>query len=177
MKIVIISSSLNKKSRSLIMAEYAKKIMDSIEVECEIIDLKKYSLPFCDGSDAYYQPEVKQLNKHIKFSDALLIATPIYNYNANAVIKNVIELTGKAWTDKPVGFLCKAGGPKSYMSIIGLTNSLMLDFRCIIIPRFVYAESRSFDSDKNILTDSVIKKRIDELCQTLVKVATAFKVA
>ena len=32
----------------------------------------------------------------------------------------------------------------SYMSVMAYANSLMLDFRCVIIPRFVYATGSAF---------------------------------
>ena len=53
-------------------------------------------------------------------------------------------MTGAAWSEKPVGFLCTAGARSSYMSPIGLANSLMFDFRSLIIPRFVYAVKDDF---------------------------------
>ncbi len=56
----------------------------------------------------------------------------------------MIELAGSAWEDKIVGFLCAAGGMSSYMSVMAYANSLMLDFRCVIIPRFVYATGDIF---------------------------------
>ena len=40
---------------------------------------------------------------------------------------------------KTVGFLCAAGGPRGYMGVLAFANALMLDFRCWIVPRFVYA--------------------------------------
>ena len=76
--------------------------------------------------------------------DGIVVATPIYNYDASAAAKNLVELTGRAWQNKVVGFLCAAGGDGSYMSIMALANSLMLDFRCVIVPRFVYATGGAF---------------------------------
>jgi FMN reductase len=75
----------------------------------------------------------------------------------------LIELTGDSWEDKVVGFLCAAGGSSSYMSVMGLANSLMLDFRCLIIPRFVYATRNDF-TDEKIPTDEV-KARVTRLAQ------------
>ena len=40
-------------------------------------------------------------------------------------------------------------------------NSLMLDYRCIIIPRFVYAVGNDFDENKIVSED--IKERIISL--------------
>ena len=64
------------------------------------------------------------------------------------ITKNMIELTGSAWEDKIVGFLCAAGGHTSYMSVMSYANSLMLDFRCVIIPRFAFATSDAFDGER-----------------------------
>jgi hypothetical protein len=44
---------------------------------------------------------------------------------------------------------------------MGLANSLMLDFRCMIIPRFVYAIGRDFTDHELVSTE--VKDRIREL--------------
>ena len=49
-------------------------------------------------------------------------------YEHAIALANLVELTGRLWENKVVGFLCSAGGPGSYMSIMGLANSLMLDY-------------------------------------------------
>jgi len=135
----------------------------------ELIDLAQYKLPMCDGDSAYSDPAVAQLTKTIKASSAVLLAVPVYNFAAAASAKNLIELTGQAWEDKVVGFLCAAGGEHSYMSIMGLANSLMLDFRCVIIPRFVYANSENFGPVG--INDEGVKKRIKQLVDSTVKFA------
>ena len=137
------------------------------------MNLKKSPLPFCDGDSVYAQPEVISVAERVKKADGILLSVPIYNYDANAAAKNLIELTGKGWEDKVVGFLCAAGGQGSYMSIMSLANSLMLDFRCIILPRFVYATGESFEGDN--LTDSEIEKRIGELAEQLLKISRSLK--
>ena len=73
-------------------------------------------------------------------------------------------MTGRAWTGKVVGFLCAAGGRGSYMSVMSLANSLMLDFRCLIVPRFVYATGEDFNDDGT--PNETIARRTDELCET-----------
>ena len=93
----------------------------------------------CDGDSAYSDPEVEKTRSRIESAAGILIAAPVYNFYLNAAVKNLIELTGSAWEDKVVGFLNAAGGYSSYMSVMSIANSLMLDFRCVIVPRFVYA--------------------------------------
>ena len=169
MKVAIISSSLRKGSFSKIMAERALECLKAKEVEAEFIDLTEVELPFCDGGAIYGDERVQAASKQLQSADRILVATPIYNFSINSALKNYLELTGRdAWSDKFVGFLCAAGGGMSYMSVMSFANSLMLDFRCIIIPRFVYAQSGSFEG--GALKDEEVEKRIEGLCDLITKI-------
>jgi FMN reductase len=160
MSFLVISSSLNPSSNSLILAREAHRIL-SEKNETDWLDLREIELPHCDGDAAYSHENVEVVSKKISKATCILLAVPIYNFASGSAAKNLIELTGRAWTDKTVGFLCAAGGRSSYMSVMGLANSLMLDFRSLIIPRFVYAESSAFSG--NDITDKDVRKRIAEL--------------
>ena len=50
-------------------------------------------------------------------------------------------------------------------------NSLMLDFRCIIIPRFVYADQTCFNNNGDI--NKLIKDRIEELVNSSILLSKA----
>src|SRR5256714_3901576 len=126
------------------------------------------ALPLCDADKCYGMAGSKNLSAAIEAADGILVAAPVYNYDVAAAAKNMVELTGSAWEDKVVAFLCAAGGMSSYMSVMSFANSLMLDFRCLIIPRFVYATGDSFDGDK--LTDPKVAKRIEQVVAELVRV-------
>ena len=155
---LIVSCSLNKNSKSKILANYASSLYNQ---EVKFLDLQTMELPFCDGYSCYDNPKVKELSNLVKESKSIIIASPIYMYDLNAAAKNFMELTGRAWTKKVVGFICAAGGKGSYMSVTSYMNSLMLDFRCIVVPRFVYTDRSGFDENYNIKSN--IKERIEEL--------------
>jgi FMN reductase len=72
-----------------------------------------------------------------------------------------------------VGFLCAAGGMSSYMSVMAYANSLMLDFRSVIIPRFVYATGPAFKDDE--ITDAKVTERIRQVAQELVRFTNALR--
>ena len=112
-----------------------------------------------------------ELGKLIERADAIFVASPVYNYDVNAALKNSVELTGKKWTGKVVAMMLAAGGSGSYMSAMGLANSLMLDFRCHIVPRFVYATGESFEG--NDLADEEIQSRVELLVSETLKLADA----
>jgi FMN reductase len=130
-------------------------------------------LPLCDADACYSHPAAQKVSKAIKAADGILMATPVYNYDVSATAKNLVELTGSSWEDKVVGFLCAAGGMSSYMSVMAFANSLMLDFRCVIIPRFVYATGRAFEGDD--LKDKEVGERIAELAGELIRFTGALR--
>ncbi len=164
--ILIISASLNPNSSSRIVALSVFNILTGKKQETEFLDLQDISLPFCDGDACYSDQNVLDIKKKILAADTILCASPVYNYDVNAVLKNLVELTGKAWEGKSIGLACSAGGQGSYMSPMPFLNSLMLDFRCRIIPRYVYTTKAGFTDDT--ISDVNLKNRILELSDELI---------
>jgi len=149
----------------------AESCLRAREVPVTLVDLREHDLPICDGTDAFDHPSVGALADIIDGADAILVSSPVYNYDLNAVAKNVMELTGSGWRDKPVGFLCTAGGKASFMSPIGFANSLMFDFRCLIIPRFVYCTKTDFTEAG--VPGHEIMARVEQLAAAAVDLARA----
>jgi NAD(P)H-dependent FMN reductase len=172
MKPLVISCSLNPQSRSRALAREAAARLSARGHAGELIDLASLGLPTCDGATAYGHPAVAPLAAKITAAPAILLAFPIYNYDAGASAKNLIELTGKAWTGKVVGLLAAAGGHNAFMGPLGLANSLMLDFRCILLPRYVYAGGGEGVTGAGV-TDPEIVRRLDELVGEVVRVGAA----
>jgi NAD(P)H-dependent FMN reductase len=171
--LLVISCSLNPDSRSRVMARHAVEALTERGAEAELLDLQDWPLPLCDGNASYEDPNVAPLTETISAADGVLIAAPVYNFDVNAAAKNLVELTDKAWQDQVVGFLLAAGGQSSYMSVLGFANSLMLDFRCLILPRFVYATKQAFDGDR--ISEPLVTARIDELVEKLIAVSSAVR--
>ena len=178
MNILILSCSLNPTSRSNVLARQAYENLQNMGVDVQLHDLRDYDLEFCGRPTARDVPAVGKLQAAIQNATAILMAVPVYNFYINAAAKNLIELTGRNWTNKLVGFMITAGGRASYMSVMSIANSLMLDFRCIVIPRFVYATGDAFENDRTetmTIGDEEVKERLTELTETTVKLARAFE--
>ena len=169
--ILVISSSLHPSSRSRILARACTERLEALKRDVECFDLAESALPFCDGATAYGDPNAKRLTELVESAEAILVASPVYNFDVNAAAKNAVELTGRAWTGKVVGLMLAAGGHSSYMSAMGLANSLMLDFRCLVIPRFIYATGESFEGDR--LADDAIQERVNVLVDETIQIADA----
>ena len=128
-------------------------------------------LASCDGDECYDLPEVLAFREKVKNADGIIMAIPVYNFNVSSGAKNIVELGGRMLYDKTFGFICAAGAKSSYMSVMSLANSLMIDFRCYIIPKFVYATKHDFENEKIINKD--IEERIEELGNELIRVSKA----
>lgn len=172
-KYLVISTSGNSESNSRIMGRVAFDQLQKKQANCEWIDISALELPLCDADKCYLNPAAQKLQKTIDAADGMIIAAPVYNYDVSAAAKNMIELTGSAWEDKVVGFLCAAGGMSSYMSVMAYANSLMLDFRTVIIPRFVYATGQSFDGDQ--LVDNKVAHRVRQVADELIRFTAALR--
>ena len=169
--VLVISCSLNQSSQSHRLAQASQRALEALGVSHDLLDLREWDLPLCDGRASFDHPSVAPLTARIKEADALVVSSPVYNYDLNAAAKNLVEMTGSAWTEKPVGFMCSAGGRSSYMSPIGLANSLMFDFRCLIIPRFVYAVKEDFERDGRV--SDALGARVEQLARAVVDLAAA----
>jgi len=172
-KHLVISTSGNPDSNSRRMGRAAFAHLQKQKVDCDWIDIREMDLPLCDADKCYDMPGSQNLSASIERADGILIASPVYNYDVAAATKNMIELTGSAWEDKIVGFLCAAGGHASYMSVMSYANSLMLDFRCVIVPRFAFATSDAFDGER--ITDKKIAQRIERVADELTRFAKALR--
>lgn len=128
--------------------------------------MQDYDLPICDGDSCYNNKQVQEIRSKIENAKGIILAVPVYNFNASASAKNLIELTGDAWENKIVSFVCAAGGRSSYMSMMPLATSLMLDFRCVILPNYVYASHEDFNGEE---VSDKIKERLKLLAEGLTK--------
>jgi FMN reductase len=169
MPILVISPSLKPASRSRVLAREAHRVARDFG-EAGFLDLRDHPLPLADGA-TFNLPAVEALAAAIRGASAILLAAPVYNFDLNAAAKNLIEHTGKAWEDKVVGFLLAAGAQRSYMAAQSFAGSLALDFRSVVVPRFVYAV-REDVSPERILSDD-ITHRVAELVRATDRLAKA----
>lgn len=171
MAYLVISCSLNPASRSRVLAQAAAARIEESGGDVEFVDLRDVPLPLCDGGLTSFDAGAQSLARRIAEADAVFVACPVYNYNVSSSVKNLIELTGDAWREKVVAIVCASGGSASYMAHMGIANSLMLDFRCVIVPRFVHAGEFDVTPDGEIGGETI--RRLDEAVGLFLRMARA----
>jgi FMN reductase len=176
MRYLLVSSSLDPTSRSRALAHRARAIFEAKGIEVDVLDLRDHPLPFCAGRESFSDSRVRDLQARLVRADGILCAVPIYTFTVSAAFKNLVELAGRdAWTEKVVGFLCAAGGKSSYMAVMTICSSLMLDFRTVIVPRFVYASREAF-SETGELVDPDVEERVERVVADLVRMTSRLRV-
>ena len=118
---------------------------------------------------------VRRFRATVKTADAVLLATPEYNYSIPGVLKNALDWGSRppaenAWRGKPVAILGASGG------MLGTARAqyhlrqvfVTLDMYPLNKPEVMIAGAREkFDADGN-LTDAPTRDRINALVESLV---------
>lgn len=160
MNIVVINTNLAPGGKSAYLADTLASFLGEGGHEARIFHLGELALPACDGFLCYKDDKAISLAAEITGADAILLVSPVYNYDLNSAAKNLIELTGSSWEGKAVGIVCLAGADRSYLSPLAFMNSLAIDYRCLVSPRYVYVTRADFAPDNTLPAGSGILKRL-----------------
>jgi chromate reductase len=167
LQVLGISGSLRKKSMNTALLRAAQELLpDSMWLE--IFDLAP--IPFYDGDvEALGFPEpVRELRSRIAAADALLFATPEYNYSVTGVLKNALDWASRGpnspLLDKPVAMMGAGGGAGTALSQMHLRQICVHNnMHPLARPQVLFARARDkFDADGN-LVDEEARARIREL--------------
>ncbi len=170
-KIVGLVGSLRKDSfNKTVMAEAAASCPE--EAEIEVLDI---NLPlFNQDLESDMPEEVKTLKEKIAAADAVLFATPEYNYSVPGVLKNAID-----WASRPYGQNSFEGKPVGIMSAaIGMLGGARAQYHLRQI--FVFLNMQPLNKPEVIvtfapekikdgtITDQETKEKIHEMVNALI---------
>ena len=171
--ILLISFSINPKSKSYKAINNAHNYLKSIHIDSELIDMRKYELPFYDGTDEVLNNEtVKKLFNNFSKAEKIIIGSPIYNFVVNAVLKNFIDLLSvmryrhKSNKKQIIGVIGAMGNKKSFASLLPSLSNFQFSLGLYLIPKIVMCTPKDFDEKDEVNID--LENRIIELCNTMV---------
>jgi len=155
-RILIVSCSHDRESRSEELARRCLKVLDEFGAEATLVSLKDHTFPPFDDDKIAESIAYRNLYPLVSAADGLVLAGPVYNWGLCGAMKEFIEYIGStaeesglrgALFDKVVSFVCAAGLPHSYMAFGPTALSLMLDFKCIVNPYQVYVHGRHWSEE------------------------------
>ena len=151
-------------------------------ISVDFIDLRQLDPPNFDNDEIYSSESYQSCHGIIAAADAVILASPVYNWACCAELKKFVEYIGStppdgslkgALFDKIVMFVNAGGLPHSYMAFASLATSLMLDFKCIISPYNVYAHNGNWVEDGEL--DYATTARLNRSLAVLTELAERLK--
>ena len=153
MKTLILSSSLSENSRSFLLCKAVKEELIAKGDNITFVDARNIPI---QPKHRGLSPEMETLVKQVEQADNIIIGMGVHCYSVNDSLKILLDTCfGKA-TGKFFGILCAAGGERSYLSTMQLTQICMNEWRMMQMPRIVYATGKDFKED--IITTEVLER-------------------
>lgn len=167
-RVLGISGSLRKASYNTGLLRAAAELLPE-GMTLELADISAIPLYDQDVNDAGFPKPVQELREKVAAADALLIATPEYNYSIPGVLKNTIDwvsrppnqpLSGKplAIMGASPGMLGTARAQMALRQVFVFTNLLAINKPEVLVAR----AHEKFDAEGK-LTDETTRKLIGEL--------------
>jgi chromate reductase len=175
-KILGIVGSLRKDSYNHFALKAAQELVPDGAV-LNLIEL--HGIPVFNQDDEMVLPaSVLEFKRRILAADAILFATPEYNYSVSGVLKNAIDWASRpygesAWTGKPAAVMgASTGSPGTARAQYHLRQILVtLNMPVVNQPEVMIGNAaQRFDQDGR-LTDESIRGFIKQLLGALVQLA------
>ena len=167
------AGSLRRQSyNKAILAVATETVPD--DASLEVFDLEGIP-PFNQDLELQPSDKVKEFKARIRAADAILIATPEYNYSIPGVLRNAID-----WASRPYGDNAFDGKPVAVMGAsIGTlgTARAQYDLRRSFVflnmlplnqPEVMVSSAQDKVDSKGRVTDENTRKKIRELLESLV---------
>jgi chromate reductase, NAD(P)H dehydrogenase (quinone) len=155
------------------------------EVAPEGMSIEEYDIApiplFNQDLEADLPAAVVDFKERIAAADALLIATPEYNYSIPGVLKNAIDWASRPITDtplrhKPIALMGTGGLYGTVRSQLALRQVFLYTESYVLLkPEVILPNARDrFDAEGNLLDESV-KERVHALLEALTAWTVRFK--
>jgi chromate reductase len=171
-KILAFAGSLRKGSYNKGLLRAASEELPE-GAKLEIFDLEGIP-PFNQDLEGNMPGRVKEFKAKVKAADAILIATPEYNYSVSGVLKNAID-----WVSRPYGDNSFEGKPVAVMSAsVGMLGGaraqyhlrqmfVFLNMHPVNRPEVMLPFATDKFDDKGVLTDKTARALIKDLVGNL----------
>ncbi|SDI09051.1 FMN reductase/FAD reductase [NAD(P)H] [Alteribacillus persepolensis] len=170
MKIIGLSGTIIGSKTSVAIQhilEEVKKADTSVETEC--IDLREYSIEFCDGREAHhYNADTRKVIEKMSYADVYIIGTPIFNASMSGALKNTLDLIPPSVFHKKVmGFVATGGSSEHYFVIENQLKTIAGYYQAYVTTNNMLIHRNSF-GDNNKIIDKKTAEKMTALADELV---------
>ena len=175
-KIVALGGSLRPNSLSYHTLELALRKAEGPDISTQMIDLRLFQLPFCNGGALYPNyPDVDSLRLHIQSAQAIIVCSPEYHGGMSGVLKNALDLLDERHlAGKVVGLIAVAGGVSS-TNALNMMRIICRQLHCWVLPdQLVVPYSDSSFNEVGEFKDRILESRLEEMIAHLVHAVRRF---
>ncbi len=133
-----IAGSLRPGSYTKMAVEIALRGAAEAGAQIEMIDLREFDLPLCNGSknSSDYPPGVEQLRLRVKPARGLILGTPEYHGSLSGVLKNALDLMGfDEFEGKMLGLVGVGGGALGAFDALNTLRSVGRALHAWVVPQ------------------------------------------
>ncbi len=172
LKVLGISGSLRQNSYNTAALRVAQDSAPS-DMHIEFADLSQIPLYDQDQRDDNVPAAVTKLVEQVRAADAVLFATPEYNYSMSGVLKNAIDWVSRdesqPFAGKPAAIMSASisllGGVRAQYDL--RRSMVFLDMHCLNKPEVMIATAQERFDAEGRLTDETTRKFIGKLVVAL----------
>jgi len=173
-RILGIPGSLRKLSYNKWALRAAQQLVPD-DATVEIFELDGIP-PFNEDEEHQPPPAVADFKARLREADAVLFATPEYNYSIPGVLKNAIDWASRpngqsAWTGKPAAII---GASPGLMGTVRAQHHLrqtfvFLEMPVVSQPQVLISSAHQRFNERGDLNDEMSRKLIRQLLEALVR--------
>lgn len=171
-RIVALAGSLSETSTTRMALAVALRGAAEHGAETELVDLRDFDLPPCDGSGEY-GPEAERLARLVRAADGVLLGTPEYHGGYSGVLKNALDLMGfQEFQGKMVGLVAVSGGALGGTAPLAGLRGVARAVHAWVVPKqaSVPHAHRQFGADGEPL-DGALARRLMEVGEQVARFA------
>jgi len=141
----------------------------------KLIDLRDYTLPFCDGSGREEEgfPDVLRLRQEVAAAQGVILGTPDYHGSFSGVLKNALDLMGfNEFGGKVMGLVGVAGGALGTVNALNDLRKVGRSLHAWVVPQqAAVPQAWKHFRDDGSLDDPDYEKRLREVGREVARFA------
>jgi NAD(P)H-dependent FMN reductase len=164
--VLLIASTRKARFADTVASWFAREASRHGSIHLDVVDLADAALPAVLPRES--TPEVDRFGRRLEAADAFVVLTPEYNHSFPASLKQAIDLTGREWNAKPVGFV-SYGGLSGGLRAVEQLRPVFAEHHAVTVRDTVsfHRAHRRFDSDGQPrdpgTTSAAAQKLLDQL--------------
>lgn len=171
------ASSLNRR-----LIHLAAEIVRGKGADVDLAEFGEFEMPIYDGDldhDSGLPRGALELKRRVIAADALIVATPEYNYSISGALKNAIDWVSRArpmpWRGKSLYLLSASPSPMGGIRGLWQTRIPFEGCGALVFPdMFALAHAHEAFDEKGRLKDHALAERLEKELSGFVRLAEAY---